>query len=128
TGGERVLFVRAAEKHVGLDTDGPQLLDGVLGRLGLELTRRVDEGDEGEMDVDHIVLAHVLLELADGFEKGQALDVTHRAPDLYDHHVHTLGHLADGGLDLVGDVGNDLHGAAEIVASALFLDDGAVDL
>jgi len=31
-------------------------------------------------------------------------------------------------LDLVGDVGNDLDGAAEVVAPALLLDHRAVDL
>ena len=54
-----MVLVRAAQEHVGLDTDGPQLLHGVLGRLGLELSGCVDEGDEGEVHVDHVVLAHV---------------------------------------------------------------------
>ncbi len=61
---ERVVLVRAAQEHVGLDPDGPQLLDRVLGRLGLELAGRLDERHQREVDVDHVVLAHVLLELA----------------------------------------------------------------
>ena len=36
--------------------------------------------------------------------------------------------LADGRLDLVGDVRDHLHGAAEVVALALLLDDRAIDL
>src|SRR5262249_55246715 len=35
--------------------------------------------------------------------------------------------LTDGCLDLVGDVGNDLHGAAEVIAVAFLLDHAAVD-
>ena len=127
-GGERMFLVRAAEEHVRLDTDGAQLLDGVLGRLGLELARRADEGHEGQVDVDDVVLAHVLLELADGFQEGQAFDVTHGAADFHDDHVHPGGDLADGGLDLVSDVRDDLDGATEVVAAALLLDHGAVHL
>ena len=43
------------------------------------------------MDVDDVVLADVLLELAHGLEERQALDVAHGAADLHDHHVHALG-------------------------------------
>ena len=38
------------------------------------------------------------------------------------------GQLAHRRLDLVGDVRNDLHGLAQVVAAALLLDDGLVDL
>jgi len=80
------------------------------------------------VDIDDVILAHVLLELADGFQEGQAFDVTHGAADLHDDHLHPGGNLADGGLDLIGDVRDDLDGAAEIVAAALLLDHGAVHL
>ncbi|WDT80683.1 MAG: hypothetical protein MPW14_02530 [Candidatus Manganitrophus sp.] len=36
----RDIPVGAAEQDVGLNADGAQLLDGVLGRLGLDLARR----------------------------------------------------------------------------------------
>ena len=125
---ERVLLVGAAEEDVGLDSDGPQLLDRVLGGLGLELGGGLDERHQGQVHVDHVVLAHVLLELADGLQEGQALDVAHGAADLHDDDVHARRHLADRRLDLVGDVGDHLHRAPEVVAAPLLLDDGAVDL
>jgi len=99
-----------------------------LGGLGLELLRGLDERHQGEVDVDDVVLAHVLLELAHRLEEGQPLDVADGAPDLDDHHVHPGGHLPDRRLDLVGDVRDDLDGAAEIVPAALLLDHGSVDL
>jgi hypothetical protein len=48
--------------------------------------------------------------------------------DLGDDHVHVVGgQLANGGLDLVGDVGDDLDGLAEVIAAAFLVHDGAVN-
>ena len=125
---ERVILGRPAQEHVGLDADGAQLLHGMLGGLGLELRRRLDERHERQVDVDDVVLADVLLELAHGLEERQAFDVAHGAADLHDHHVHVLGDAADRGLDLVRDVGNHLHGPPEVVPPALLLDHRPVHL
>ena len=38
------------------------------------------------------------------------------------------GQIPDGGFDLVGDVGHDLDGAAQILASAFFFDDAEINL
>ena len=117
----------AAQQHVGLDADGAQFLDAVLGGLGLDLAGGLDEGHQGEVDVADVVLAQVALELADGFQEGQALDVAHGAADLDDGHVHRGRHLEDGLLDFVGDVGDDLDRAPQVVAPALLGDDVMVD-
>ena len=79
------------------------------------------------MDVEHVVLAQVRAQLADGLQEGLALDVAHGAADLDDGHILVAGHAQDGTLDLVGDVGDHLHGAAQVVAPALLLDHGVVD-
>src|SRR6266542_138876 len=63
------IAIGATEQDVGLDPDGPQLLDRMLRRLGLELLRGLHEGHEREMDVDDVVAADVLLELADGLQE-----------------------------------------------------------
>ncbi len=83
----------AAQEQVGLDADGAQFLDAVLGGLGLDLAGGLDVGHQGEMDVADVVLAQVALELADGLEERQALDVAHGAADLDDGHVRLVGHL-----------------------------------
>jgi hypothetical protein len=81
------------------------------------------------VDVEAILLAHVLAELPNGLHEGQALDVAHRAADLGDHHVDfrpaQLGH---GGLDLVGDVRDDLHRLAEELAPPLLVDHRLINL
>ena len=69
----------------------------------------------------------VLPELADRLEERQRLDVADGAADLDDHHVAVVGHRADRRLDLVGDVRDDLHRRAEVVAAALLLDHRLVD-
>jgi hypothetical protein len=68
-------------------------------------------------------------ELADGFEEWEALDVADRPPHLDHAHVGVggSGEPADPVLDLVGDVGDDLHGLAEELTPALLRDDGLVD-
>jgi len=120
--------IGAAEEDVGLDPDGPQLLHRVLGRLGLELRGRLDEGHQREVHVEHVVLADVLLHLADGLQEGQALDVADGTAHLDDDHVEAGRHLADHGLDLVGDVRDHLHRASQIIATALLGDDRVIDL
>ncbi len=81
------------------------------------------------MDVEHVAAADVLAHLADGLEEGQRLDIADRAADLDDDHVGAAvaGHALDALLDLVGDVRDDLDGAAEIVAAPLLGDDRLVD-
>ena len=71
--------------------------------------------------------------LPGGLEEGQRFDVAHGAADLDDGHLGLgqgadTGAAFDEGLDFVGDVRDDLHGAAEIFAPALLADDGVVDL
>ncbi len=119
----------AGDDDVGLDADLAQLGDRVLGRLGLRLADHADHRHQGDVDVEDVLAADVLAELADRLEEGQALDVADGAADLGDEHVDVEG----GGepvhprLDLVGDVRDDLDGAAQVVAAALLGDDGVVD-
>ena len=105
-----------------------QVADAVLGRLGLELAGRADVGHQRQVDVERVLLADVLAELADRLEERQALDVADGAADLDDHDVDVAGDGPDAVLDLVGDVRDDLDGPAEVVAAALLLDHRLVDL
>ena len=90
--------------------------DRVLGRLGLELGRRLEVGDERQVDVQAILAADVEGELADRFQERQALDVADRAADLGDHDVDVVGGQAvDGRLDLVGDVRDHLNRLALVI-------------
>ncbi len=59
--------------------------------------------------------------------KGKRFDVADGPPDFDDDDVDAFGNLFDGGFNFVGDVGNYLHGLAEVIAAALFAEDGFVD-
>src|SRR4051794_28658875 len=80
------------------------------------------------MDVAGIVPALFESDLTDGFQEGQRLDVADRAADFDDGHIGTLGTALDEEFDLVGDVRNDLHRLAEVLATSLLLDYRFVDL
>ncbi len=79
------------------------------------------------MHIDRIVARQVVAELADRLEERHRLDVADRAADLAEHEVVVVVAVEDEVLDLVGDVRNDLHGRAEIVAAPFALDDVLVD-
>src|SRR5690606_4917867 len=82
------------------------------------------------VDVHDVLSADIALDLANRFEERQALDIADRAADLGDDDVRTG--FSPGAehafLDLVRDVRNDLHRAAEVFAAALLADDGRIDL
>ena len=120
--------VRAQHQHIRLDSDAPELVHRVLGRLGLELTGHLEERHEGDVHERHPVAPHVVAQLADGLEEGQRLDVAHGATDLHDHDVGIRRRrpLRDARLDLVGDMRDHLHGRAQEVPAALAADDGVV--
>ena len=121
--------VGAADDRIGLDTDGAQRGHRVLGRLGLQLTGRADVGHERHVQEEHVVPADLVAHLPGSLQEGQRLDVTDGAADLGDDDVDLVAaHPPDPRLDLVGDVRDDLHRVAEVLATTLLRDDGRVDL
>ena len=56
---------------VGLDADAAQLLHGVLGRLRLELARGLERGEQGHVDVDHVLAPDILAQLPDRLRNGR---------------------------------------------------------
>ena len=84
-------------------------------------------GHQREVHEDYIFGAQLEAHLADGFEEWKRFDVANGAADFDQDDVHAFGHFAEGGFDFVGDVRDDLHGFAEIIAAAFFGDDGFVE-
>ena len=80
------------------------------------------------MNVGRVGAAQLQSQLADGFQEGERLDVADRAADLDDDHIDVVSQPPHGVLDLVGDVGDDLYGLAQVVAAALLVDHRLVDL
>jgi len=119
---------RPAQQDVGLDPDLTQLHDRVLGGLGLELSRSGDIGHQRDMHGNHVLVAQLEAQLANGLEEGQRLDVAHGATDLDNEHVHALGAFQDARLDGIGHVRDHLYGAAQIFPAPFLLDNRLIDL
>ena len=119
----------AADENVGLDADLPEDADGVLRRLRLQLTGRLQVGDEREVDEDAVLPPGRQRDLPDRLEEREALDVAHRAAALGDHDVGARGgqieHLL---LDLVGDMRDHLDGLAEELPAPFLVDHREIDL
>src|SRR5690242_5536476 len=79
------------------------------------------------MDVHGVVARKLVAKLPDCFEERQTLDIAYGAADLDKHEVECLVALENELLDGVGDVGNDLDGCAEIIASPLFRENLLID-
>ena len=126
------LPVGPQDEPVGLDADLAQGRHGVLRRLGLQLATRGEVGHQRDVQEEAVVPADLLAHLTRGLKERQALDVTDGAADLGDDEVGRV--LVAGrqrphpGLDLVGDVRDDLDRVAEVFPAPLLGDDGAVDL
>ena len=118
---------RPAEQHVGLNTDRQQFLNRMLGRLGLQLAGGADIGQQRDMQEHHPLAPHLVAELADRLQEGQAFDIADRAADLADDEILAIHVSADEFLDRVGNVRDHLHGGAQIIAAPLALDHGRID-
>ena len=116
------------DDDVGLHAFLLEVFDGVLRGLGLEFFGRSEEGDIGEVDAE-AVGAEFPLHLAEGLDVRQGLDVADGAAYLGDDEIEVAGlcERLDVTLNLVGDMRNDLHGLAKIVATAFFIDDILID-
>ena len=122
-------MVTAAKDNVGLEADAAQLFDAVLGRLGFQFSGGRDIREKGHVNVQHVLPAYIIPHLPYGLEEGETLDVADGASDLNDHHIGAtlLGQGHHSSLDLIGDMGDGLNCAAEVVAPALLGNNGAVN-
>ena len=125
--GEGVLG--AADDDVGLHTALLERLHGMLGRLGLQFLGGTEVGDQREVDGHAVLLREFPLQLTDRFHEGLRLHVADGAADFGEDDV-IVARLAEEEhppLDFVRDVGDDLHGLAQVRALALAGYDGIVN-
>ncbi len=84
--------IRATKQYVRLDTDAAQFFDTVLRWLCLDLSGRGYVWDQSQVNIEHIFLAYICLELPDRFLKGEALYVPNSASYFNDDHIDVLCH------------------------------------
>ena len=123
-------LVAPEDDEVGIDPHALKLLDRVLGGLGLVLIGAPEEGHQRHMDKEAVLPAHLQRDLPDSLQKGLGLNIADGAADLGDDHVgvRLLTHPIDKFLDLIGDVGDHLHGGAQILPPALLVQNVPVHL
>lgn len=123
----------ATEEHVGIDALFAELLNGVLGRLRLQLAGGRDPRAERQVDEAGVVAAHAEGHLADGLDERQGLNVADRTADFNDGHVGLAvkgagGAALDELLNFVRDVRDHLNGLAEVFAATFLAKHALVDL
>ena len=119
-----------ANQNIRCDAQPGQFLHAVLGRLGFQFVGRVQVRYQRHVDIQAVVPSHLGAHLADGLQKRLAFNIAHGAADFGDNNVGRVlraGNGEDAILDFVGNVGNDLHRRAQILAPAFPVDDGLVD-
>ena len=124
----RNLAIAPAEQDMRLDADRAQLLDRVLGRLGLELAGGRNERQQREMNEDDMAAWQIVAELADQPSKNGSPSMSPTVPaDLDQDEVDAVVALEDEVLDRVGDVRDHLHRRAEEVPAPLLGDQLLID-
>ena len=106
-----------------------QQFHAVLGGLGFKFFGCTQVGYQGEVHHQAVFLGQLPLQLAHGFNKGQAFNIAHGAANFGDHNIITAAFAQQqhAALDLVGNMGHHLHGLAQVSAFALLVDHGLVD-
>ena len=76
----------------------------------------------------HGIAAQFPLQLMDAFDVGERLDVAHRTANLGNHEVILVfrAHQLHVAFDFIGDMRNYLYGLAQVVATALLVNDSFI--
>ena len=121
----------AADDDVRLDPEFAKFCNGLLSRLGLCLAGSLDVGQQGDVDEADVVLANLQRKLAQRFDEKQPFHIADRAANFRDENIYigvVRSDLVHSFLNLVGNVGNELHGLAEVFAAPLLFNHGIEDL
>lgn len=126
--------VASAGDQIWAETGGSGVLDGGLCWLGLLLS--LDDWDEGNVNLEEVVLSGSASELSHRLNEWRRLDISDGSSKLDNADIWGLVGVVDWDLsntlypvlDRVGQMWNDLNGAAEVITATLLLDNVLVDL
>ena len=119
--------ISTAKNNVGLNADGAQFLDRMLGGLGLQFPGSWNIGQQRQVDVKATAPWRFLAKLADRLKKRQAFNVTHRATDFHQHKIMVIIAGADEIHDRIRHMGNDLHSCPQKITAPFLGDDVLVN-
>ena len=118
---------RTAHQNVRCDPDGLQFLNGVLCWFGFQFTRGRKVWQQCQVHKDGLPAWKVVVELADRFKERQSFDIAHSPADFAQHEVNFVIANVQEFFDFVGDVGHNLDRFTQIIATALFFQNGRID-
>ena len=110
-----------AYDHIRPDAEAQKLLYAVLCGLSFQLHGGAQVGNQCHMDKHAVFPPMLLCKLADCLKEGLALNIAHRAADLYEYHI-SLRIQSNAPLDLIGDVWNHLDGLPAVNSFTLIAD------
>jgi hypothetical protein len=118
------------DDDVGENASLFQEVHTLLGRLGFLFVDPVRNRHIGEMNIDDVAPARILLHLANGLEKQLIFDISHRSADFHDDQIRRFlpCNLEDVILDDIRHMGDVLHRLAEIVPPPFLLPDHVENL
>ena len=123
-------MLASADDNIRLDTHALQVLYACLGGLRLQLLGAFQVRNQSNVYQNSVLMAHLVLKLTDGFQKGLTFNIANGSPYLNDGDAGVrVGKVAvKAAFDFIGDVGNHLNGASAVVASAFLLQNGPIYL
>ena len=77
------MLSRSADNHVGLNRQFAQFLNGMLGRLRFNFSRRPQVRNQRHVNKHDVFRIAFQMELTNRFEEGQPFDVADRAAQFY---------------------------------------------
>jgi len=99
----------------------------MLGGFGFDFPCGCNVGNQRQVHEQCPGRPQLQFQLPDGLKKRLALNVTGGAPDLDHSNISPVGAFNNTAFDFVGDVGNNLHRATQIIASPLLAQHRVVD-
>ena len=121
-------ILRTADDDVGLYADTAQLVNAVLRRFGLELSRGRYIWNERNVAVKNILPADTPRKLTYRLKIWKSLNIAYRAADLGNDDIITGADMLDPVLYFIRDMRYDLHCCAVIASRAFALYYGGINL
>ncbi|SCH06300.1 Uncharacterised protein [uncultured Clostridium sp.] len=118
-----------ADDNIRPDPHTLQILHRSLGRLGLQLAGRLNIRNQGHMNQNRVLMAHIVLELTDRLQKRLTLNIADGAAHLNDGNMGLIliEIAVKTALNFVGNMGDNLHRASAVIAAALLVQNRPVD-
>src|SRR5690606_37285733 len=105
----------ATNNDIRLNTHLPQFFHRVLCWLCLKFSRRMNIGNESQMDAENIFSTVFPAKLTNGLKIGLAFDIPNRPSDFNDRNISPLARLTDALFDFVRNMGNNLNRYPQII-------------